>query len=66
MGFDHAVKRDAVFFEGVCNADAVFVGAATKVVGFEDAGSGGRAEETISEARAFFIGPIDERERDRM
>ena len=51
--------------EGVFEADAVAVGAAA--VGFDGVGSGegGRAEETASETCAFFVGPVDEADRDR-
>ena len=63
-GFGKAVDFDAAVAQGVFEANAVAIGAAAVGVDRVSAGEGGGAEQTAAEARAFFIGPVDEADGD--
>ena len=64
-GFGKTVDRDAAAGERVFESNTVFVGAAAVRFDGVRAGEGGGAQQAAAEARAFFVGPIDQLDGER-
>jgi len=63
---EHAVELDAVFLEGIDEESSLLIFERADFFEIERACSGARPEKTVTEARAFFVGPVHEFERDGM
>ena len=60
----HALEIHADLLQRVRQSDAVLVLQAARLVHVEVARAGGRAEQALAEARAFFVGPIHQADGD--